>query len=40
MPLRVLVMIVLAVVIAGFNFPGDIYLFAPNGFYHPEWVPG
>jgi hypothetical protein len=31
----------LAVALIGLNFPGDLYLFEPNGFfYHPDWVPG
>ena len=31
----------LTIALIGLNFPGDLYLFEPNGFfYHPEWVPG
>ena len=40
-PRRTAALLAFAVVFVALNYPGDKYLFDPNGlFYHPEWVPG
>lgn len=38
---RIALLIAFAVAFVGLNYPGDKYLFEPNGFfYHPDWVTG